>query len=207
MKAAFRNEVVRGRCSVDFWRKMNLPNKITMARFLAVPLFVLVVTLFEGWGADLVAGLLFVAAACTDFLDGYFARSRNLVTTFGKFMGPLVDKILVTAALLALVELGRVPAWVVVLILSREFAITGLRTVAVNEGVVIAASPLGKVKTACQMVAITLLLLIDVAPLIDLGLGLIVCWGGYILLYTALVLTLVSGWDYLVKCKDLLSDI
>lgn len=191
---------------MELWRRMNLPNKITMVRFLLVPLFVLVVTLFRGWGADLAAGLLFVAASCTDFLDGYFARSRNLVTTFGKFMDPLVDKILVTAALLALVTLERVPMWVVVLILAREFAITGLRTVAVSEGVVIAASPLGKVKTACQMVA-TALLLLYTMPFFAPAFGVFVYWLGQVLMYLALVLTLISGWDYLMKCRELLSDV
>lgn len=190
---------------MNVWRKMNLPNKITLLRFLAVPVFVLVISLFRGWGADLLAGLLFIAAACTDFVDGYLARSRNLVTTFGKFMDPLVDKILVTAALVALVALERIPAWVVILILAREFAITGLRTVAVSEKVVIAASPLGKLKTACQMTAIALLLLYTM-PFFSPALGISIYWLGQVLMYLALVLTLVSGFDYLQKCKDLLSD-
>lgn len=190
---------------MNVWRKMNLPNKITMLRFLAVPVFVLVVSLFDGWGADLLAGLLFIAAACTDFLDGYLARSRNLVTTFGKFMDPLVDKILVTAALVALVAMERTPAWVVILILAREFAITGLRTVAVSENVVIAASPLGKLKTACQMTAIALLLLYTM-PFFAPSFSLAVYCLGEVLMYLALVLTLLSGADYLLKCKNLLSD-
>ena len=190
---------------MNVWRKMNLPNKVTMLRFLAVPVFVLVVSLFEGWGADLVAGLLFIVAACTDFVDGYLARSRNLVTTFGKFMDPLVDKILVTAALVALVAMERIPAWVVILILAREFAITGLRTIAVSENVVIAASPLGKLKTACQMTAIALLLLYTL-PCLAPAFAVTVYWLGEVLMYIALVLTLVSGGDYLLKCKDLLSD-
>ena len=190
---------------MSVWRNMNLPNKITMLRFLAVPVFVLVVSLFHGWGADLAAGLLFILAACTDFVDGYLARSRNLVTTFGKFMDPLVDKILVTAALIALVAMERTPAWVVILILAREFAITGLRTVAVSENVVTAASPLGKLKTACQMTAIALLLLYTM-PFFAPAFGVTVYWLGQLLMYAALALTLISGWDYLVKCKNLLSD-
>ncbi len=188
---------------MNLWHKMNLPNKITMLRFLAVPVFVLVVSLGRGWGADLLAGLLFIAAACTDFIDGYLARSRNLVTTFGKFMDPLVDKILVTAALVALVAMERTPAWVVVLILAREFAITGLRTVAVSEHVVIAASPLGKLKTACQMVAIALLLLYTM-PFFAPAFGVTVYWLGQLLMYAALVLTLLSGWDYIYKCRNML---
>lgn len=187
---------------MSIWQKMNLPNKITMVRFGAALLFVLVISLGGGWQIDLLAGLIFVVAACTDFIDGHIARSRNLVTTFGKFMDPLVDKVLVTAALIALVDMGRVPAWVVILILVRELAITGLRTIAVSEGVVIAAAPLGKLKTTCQMVAIACLLLYT-APFLPHTL-LWVC--GQVLMYAALVLTLVSGWDYLVKCRDLLSD-
>lgn len=188
---------------MNLWHKMNLPNKITMLRFLAVPVFVLVVSIGRGWGADLLAGLLFIAAACTDFIDGYLARSRNLVTTFGKFMDPLVDKILVTAALVALVAMERTPAWVVVLILAREFAITGLRTVAVSEHVVIAASPLGKLKTACQMTAIALLLLYTL-PVLSATVSMAVYSLGQALMYTALLLTLLSGWDYVYKCKDML---
>jgi CDP-diacylglycerol--glycerol-3-phosphate 3-phosphatidyltransferase len=191
-----------GGFSMEIWRKMNLANKVTMVRFLLVPVFILLVSLFHGWGADLLAGLVFVVASCTDFIDGHIARSRNLVTTFGKFMDPLVDKILVTAALVALVAMGRTPAWVVILILAREFAITGLRTVAVSEGVVIAASPLGKLKTTCQMVAIAFLLLYTL-PFLPNTL-IYVC--GQVLMYAALVLTLLSGWDYLKGCRELLSD-
>jgi CDP-diacylglycerol--glycerol-3-phosphate 3-phosphatidyltransferase len=187
---------------MEIWRKMNLANKVTMVRFLLVPVFILLVSLFHGWGADLLAGLVFVVASCTDFIDGHIARSRNLVTTFGKFMDPLVDKILVTAALVALVAMGRTPAWVVILILAREFAITGLRTVAVSEGVVIAASPLGKLKTTCQMVAIAFLLLYTLPVLPNTFIY--VC--GQVLMYAALVLTLLSGWDYLKSCRELLSD-
>lgn len=187
---------------MDIWQKMNLPNKITMVRFIAAMVFLLVVSLGRGWVADLLAGLIFIVAACTDFIDGYIARSRNLVTTFGKFMDPLVDKVLVTAALIALVDMGRVPAWVVILILIRELAITGLRTIAVSEGVVIAAAPMGKLKTTCQMVAIAFLLLYTV-PFFPQGL---LWYGGQVLMYAALALTLISGWDYLVKCRDLLSD-
>lgn len=187
---------------MSVWQKMNLANKITMARFLLVPVFVVKISLFHGWFADLLAGIVFIAAACTDFVDGHIARSRNMITTFGKFMDPLVDKILVTAALIALVALARIPAWVVIVILAREFAITGLRTVAVSEGVVIAASPLGKLKTACQMAAIALLLLYTLPCLPNTVIFVL----GQILLYAALVLTLLSGWDYLKGCKKLLSD-
>lgn len=187
---------------MQYWQKMNLANKVTMVRFLLVPVFILIVTLFHGWFADLLAGLVFIVAACTDFIDGHIARSRNLISTFGKFMDPLVDKILVTAALVALVALGRVPAWVVILILAREFAITGLRTVAVSSGVVIAASKLGKWKTACQMVALALLLLYTLPFLPNTFIYVL----GQVLLYAALVLTYISGWDYLKGCRGMLSD-
>lgn len=187
---------------MSVWSKMNLANKVTMVRFLLVPVFVVLVSLFHGWAADLAAGLVFIVASCTDFIDGYIARSRGLVTTFGKFMDPLVDKILVTAAMVALVSMARIPAWVVIVILAREFAITGLRTVAVSEGVVIAASKLGKWKTTFQMVAIALLLLYTLPCLPNAAVFAV----GQVLMYAALVLTLLSGWDYLKGCKDLLSD-
>ena len=184
-------------------KKMNLANQITMLRFLLVPVFVLVVSISGGWLSDLVAFLIFAIAASTDFIDGYIARSRNLVTTFGKFMDPLVDKILVTSALVALVAMDRVPAWVVILILAREFAITGLRTVAVNEGLVIAASNLGKLKTVFQMVAISLLL-VYTAPFLPNDTIYIM---GQICMYIALAFTMISGYDYVSKCKSLFKDI
>lgn len=187
---------------LNVWHKMNLANKITTVRFLLALLFVLITALFHGWAADLLAGLVFIVAACTDFVDGHIARSRGLITTFGKFMDPLVDKILVTAALVVLASMARIPSWVVILILAREFAITGLRTVAVSSGVVIAASPLGKIKTACQMTAIALLLLYTLPFLPNTPVYVL----GQILMYAALVLTLLSGWDYLKGCKNLFSD-
>ncbi len=188
---------------MQYWQKMNLANKVTLLRFLLVPVFILIVTLFHGWVADLLAGLVFIVAACTDFIDGHIARSRNLITTFGKFMDPLVDKILVTAAMVALVAMERISAWVVILILAREFAITGLRTVAVSEGVVIAASWLGKWKTACQMVALALLLLYTLPCLPNTFIFAL----GQILLYAALVLTYLSGWEYLKSCRSMFTDL
>ena len=116
---------------LTFWKKMNLPNKITLVRFLMIPLFVLVVSVWHNWLGDLAELLIFAVASLTDAIDGHLARSRNLITDFGKFMDPLVDKMLVTSALIALVGMGRVYAWVVIIILAREFAITGLRTIVV----------------------------------------------------------------------------
>ena len=127
---------------------MNLPNKLTTARVVMIPLFLL--ALYQGqWLAALV---LFALASVTDALDGHIARSRGLVTDFGKFMDPLADKLLVTSALIAFEELLRVPGWVVFLIIARELAITGLRTLAAGKGVVLAADKWGKIKTVTQMV-------------------------------------------------------
>ena len=127
---------------------MNLPNKLTTARVVMIPLFL--VAVYQGWW--LAALVIFALASVTDALDGHIARSRGLVTDFGKFMDPLADKLLVTAALMVFVDLLEVPGWVVFLIVARELAITGLRTIAAGKGVVMAADKWGKVKTASQMV-------------------------------------------------------
>ena len=137
------------------------------------------------------AGLVFIGASLTDAADGYIARKRGIVTNLGKFIDPLADKILVTAALVSLVELQRLPAWIVMVIVAREFIVTGLRMVAAAEGVVIAASSGGKAKTVSQIVAICLMIF-------NLPGGLAAMW-------VAMILTVWSGMDYLVKGKDLLS--
>ncbi len=187
---------------LSYWNKMNLPNKITLVRFLLIPVFVLIISLWQNWVGDFVALLVFIVAALTDALDGHLARSRNLVTDFGKFMDPLVDKMLVTSALIALVAMGRVYAWVVIVILAREFAITGLRTIAVEKGIVLAASPLGKFKTATQMLAVCFLFLYT-APFVPTLVFFVI---GQILLYAALILTVWSGVDYIIKCKEVFRD-
>ena len=133
---------------------MNLPNKLTTARVVMIPLFL--VAVYQGWW--LAALVIFALASITDALDGHIARSRGLVTDFGKFMDPLADKLLVTAALMVFVDLLEVPGWVVFLIVARELAITGLRTIAAGKGVVMAADKWGKVKTASQMVWILYLI-------------------------------------------------
>jgi CDP-diacylglycerol--glycerol-3-phosphate 3-phosphatidyltransferase len=140
---------------------------------------------------DILAGLVFTIAALTDTFDGYFARKHGMVTNLGKIIDPLADKILVIAALISLVQLQRLPAWIVVIILSREFFVTGLRMVAASEGVVISASRGGKVKTVTQIIAI-LLMIFDLP-------------GGLPAMWVALVATLWSGMEYLVKAKSLLS--
>ncbi|HMU28068.1 MAG TPA: CDP-diacylglycerol--glycerol-3-phosphate 3-phosphatidyltransferase [Solirubrobacterales bacterium] len=163
---------------------LNLPNVLTLLRILAVP--VVVVALLDGTpNGDMLAAVVFALAALTDGLDGYIARSRDSVTTFGKLMDPLADKLLITAALISLVSLDRLPAWVAMVIIAREFAITGLRSIAADRGVVIAASWMGKVKTVLQIAAVFALIIFNPAPL----------WAD-ILVYLALAATVISGFDY-----------
>ncbi len=164
---------------------LNLANTVTLLRILAVP--VVVVALLGGTEyGDTLAAIVFALAAATDGLDGYFARSRDAVTDFGKLMDPLADKLLIVAALVTLVSLGRLPAWVAMVIIAREFAVTVLRAIAAEDGVVIAASWMGKVKTVLQIGAVFGLILFDPAP--------VAVW---VLVYLALIATVVSGLDYL----------
>ena len=163
---------------------LNLPNALTLLRILAMPV-VVVALLGETPNGDALAAGVFALAALTDGLDGYFARSRDSVTTFGKLMDPLADKLLITGALLSLVSLGRLEAWVAMVIIAREIAVTGLRVIAAERGVVIAASWMGKVKTVLQIAAIFALIATNPAPL-----------GVDVLVYVALAVTLVSGVDY-----------
>ena len=187
---------------------MNLPNKLSMFRIVLIPVLVLLYYL-QKWQPDttLYAMLLapvFVVASLTDFLDGYIARKRNLVTTFGKFIDPLADKLIVMAALLVLVnpfgleEVATIGIWIPVVILSREFIVTGIRLVAVGEGNVIAASNLGKYKTASTMVAIILLLMQPYATIFsDIGI-----W----VLYIGVALTIISGVDYFWKNRQIIME-
>ena len=167
----------------------NLANKLTLARIAAVPLLVLLLY-FPGRGVCLVAMLIFVIASLTDIVDGIVARRQGLVTTLGKFLDPLADKLLIASLLVMLTKLGWVEAWVSVIIICREIAVTGLRAMAIDHGVVIAADRFGKLKTILQMLALCPLVLhypwfgFDPVPL------------GNILLYLAVVLTLVSGANY-----------
>ena len=133
---------------------MNLANKLTMIRIFLVPIFLIFIAVKDIPYGRLFATFIFILASLTDKLDGYIARSRNQITNFGKFMDPLADKLLVTAALVSLVELQIVPSWVAMIIIAREFAVSGLRTIAASEGKVIAASRWGKIKTVIQIVAI-----------------------------------------------------
>ena len=145
-----------------------------------------------------VSGVLFILASATDALDGHIARKRNLVTNFGKIMDPLADKLLVTAALICLVELGVIPGWMVIVILAREFMITGLRAVAAGEGVIIAAGKSGKMKTILQMTALSLILLKDwpFALFTDFPVSLVVLWA-------AVFMTVYSGIEYMVQNRKI----
>lgn len=163
---------------------LNLPNFLTLLRILAVPV-VVVALLGETPNGDALAAAVFALAALTDGLDGYFARSRDAVTNFGKLMDPLADKLLITAALVSLVSLDRLQAWVAMVIIAREIAVTGLRAIAAERGVVIAASWMGKVKTVLQIAAVIALIAVDPSP----------AWVDA-LVYAAVAMTLVSGADY-----------
>jgi CDP-diacylglycerol--glycerol-3-phosphate 3-phosphatidyltransferase len=163
---------------------LNIPNVLTVLRIVAVPVIV-VALLDETPNGDALAAAVFALAAITDGLDGYIARRRREVTTFGKLMDPLADKLLVVAALIALVSLDRLAAWVAMIIIARELAVTGLRSLAAERGVVIPASWLGKVKTALQVAAIVALIIWNPTPVaVD------------VLVYVAVAATVISGADY-----------
>jgi len=177
---------------------MNLPNKITLVRVIMIPFFIAAL-LIEFPFHQPIAAALFVIAALSDSLDGYLARSRNLVTDFGKFMDPLADKLLVCSALICFVQLGSVPAWIVIIIIAREFAITGLRTLAAADGIVIAASKWGKAKTMTQMIAIVIIL-IGNWPFYLINIP-----AGTIMIYIATIMTIISGVDYFIINKKVFS--
>ena len=177
---------------------MNLPNKLTVLRVLMVPFFVLfMLTDLGGVANKWIALAIFVVASLTDLLDGKIARKYNLVTNFGKFMDPLADKLLVGAAMICLVEMGRLQAWIVIIIISREFIISGFRLVASDNGIVIAASYWGKFKTTFQMLMIIFLI-------IDLG-G-VFATVETALIYISLALTIISLIDYIAKNKQVLTQ-
>ena len=178
--------------------QMNLPNKLTILRVLMIPFFVAFMLMDIAGAADKwIAVAIFIVASLTDFLDGYIARKYNLVSNFGKFMDPLADKLLVSAAMICLVEMGRLPAWVVILIISREFIISGFRLIASDNGVVIAASYWGKFKTVFQMAMIIVLIcnLGGVFGIVETA-----------LIWISLILTVVSLIDYIVKNANVLKD-
>lgn len=176
---------------------MNTPNKLTVLRMIMIPFFVACLLVPFGNGVNKWVALgLFVIASLTDWLDGYLARRDNLVTNFGKFMDPLADKLLVCSAMICLIDLKRLPSWVVIVIISREFIISGFRLVASDNDIVIAASWWGKIKTVSQMLMIILLIaqLGGIFQVIE-----------QVLIYASLILTIVSLLDYLIKNKGVLS--
>ena len=176
---------------------MNLPNKLTIFRvILIIPFVVIMLTDFSGNAGKWIALAIFIIASLTDLLDGKIARKFNLVTNFGKFMDPLADKLLVSAAMICLVEMGKIPAWIVITIISREFIISGFRLIASDNGVVIAASYWGKFKTVFQMIMI-ILMIADIEAIYVLTI---------IIMWVALILTVISLIDYLIKNKDVMRD-
>lgn len=186
---------------------INLPNKITISRIFLIPLFLVVMLVPFQWGemkllgaempmTHFVGALIFIVASTTDWIDGYYARKYKLVTNLGKFLDPLADKLLVSAALIVLVEKGMAASWIVIIIISREFAVTGLRLVLAGEGEVVAANMLGKIKTWTQIIAISALLLHNTVfeyvkiPFDDIA------------LWIAMFFTIWSGWDYFYKNRQ-----
>lgn len=179
---------------------MNLPNKLTILRVILIPFFVAALMIQGGANETMriVAAVIFIVASLTDLLDGKIARKYNLVTNFGKFMDPLADKLLVCSALICFIELHQIPAWMVIIIISREFIISGFRLVASDNGVVIAASYWGKFKTTFQMIMIVMLILNFDNQAYQ------IC--AVVITYVALILTLVSLIDYIIKNKDVLKE-
>ena len=177
--------------------KLNIPNKLTVLRVILIPVFIVLLMLAgDRLGLRIAALAVFCIACITDALDGMIARKHNLVTNFGKFMDPLADKLLVCSALICFVELGQLPAWVVIIIVAREFIISGFRLIASDRGVVIAASYWGKFKTVSQMITIILLILnLDFLHYVTLA---------FVIIMT--VLTVISLVDYIVKNANVLKD-
>lgn len=190
---------------------MNLANKLTVGRIFLVPIFLLFIASKDIPYGTVIATLVFVTAALTDKLDGYIARSRNQITKFGKFVDPLADKLLVTAALISLVEFHVIPGWAAAIIIAREFAVSGLRTLAASDGVIIAASKWGQVKTVIQIIAI-IIALIKVNITAQTEIAVYFAKDSYIadfvnlttipILYIAVIITIVSGYDYFKKNKE-----
>lgn len=186
---------------------MNLPNKITISRIFLIPLFLVVMLAQFHWGemeflgaempvTHFVGALIFIVASTTDWIDGYYARKYKLVTNLGKFLDPLADKLLVSSALIVLVDLEMAASWIVIIIISREFAVTGLRLVLAGVGEVVAANMLGKIKTWTQIIAISALLLHNpVFEYVNIPFDDIALW-------VAMFFTIWSGWDYFYKNRQ-----
>jgi CDP-diacylglycerol--glycerol-3-phosphate 3-phosphatidyltransferase len=188
---------------------VNLANRITLARIFLVPVVMFFLLVRYNIGTftigsltmtfnELIAALVFILAASTDGLDGYIARKRKIVTNFGKFLDPLADKLLISAALISLVEMQRLEAWIAIVIISREFAVTGLRLIAAAEGQVIAASALGKLKTWVQIVAITVVMIRNF-PFEFLGIPF-----DEVATWAMVIITIYSGYDYFAKNRNVI---
>ena len=192
---------------------MNLANKLTLIRIILVPIFLIFIAVRGIPYGRSIATTVFIIAALTDKLDGYIARSRNQITRFGKLMDPLADKLLVSAALVSLVEFHILSSWVAIIIIAREFAVTGLRSIAAADGVVLAASWWGKIKTVIQIVAI-------ICALMNLNIRHIKCLHNYfnidivslfqnltkVTMFLAVIITIISGIDYFVKNREILKS-
>lgn len=178
--------------------QMNLPNKLTILRVCMIPFFVLFLLNDNIPYNNIIAVVIFAVACITDALDGHIARKYNLISNFGKFMDPLADKLLVCSGFICFVEMGLMPSWIVILIISREFIISGFRLIAVDNGVVIAASVWGKFKTIVQMIMSILLILNFDYPVFNVL--------EQVFIYAALILTIISLVDYLIKNKGVLSE-
>ena len=178
---------------------MNLPNKLTILRVALIPFFVFfMLTSCVGVYGRYIALLIFILASITDLLDGHIARKHNLITNFGKFMDPLADKLLVCSALICLIETGQLASWIVIVIIAREFIISGFRLIASDNGIVIAASYWGKFKTVFQMIMVIVLIANIPHPIFHV-LGIVVT-------YIALILTIISLIDYIIKNKHVLKE-
>lgn len=177
-------------------KQMNTPNKLTLLRVIMIPFFVVFMLADLGSWSKWAALIVFVVASMTDWLDGYLARRDHLVTDFGKFMDPLADKLLVCSALICLTDMDRIPSWVVIVIIGREFIISGFRLIASDNGVVIAANYWGKAKTVCQMI-------MTIVLIADLGSGVYLL--EQVLIYASLLLTVISLVTYLWQNRKVLS--
>lgn len=178
---------------------MNMANKITIIRILLIPVLIVFLTIDIPYHME-IALFVFVIASLTDKLDGYIARKYNLITDLGKFLDPLADKLLVSAALLMFIQLGKIDAWIVFIVLAREFAVTGLRAVAANKNIVIAASQLGKIKTTIQIITIIIILLNNF-PFNLVGLHM-----DSVMVYLTLIITIASGIDYFLKNLNIFTN-
>jgi len=178
---------------------VNMANKITIIRILLIPVLIVFLTIDIPYHME-IALFVFVIASLTDKLDGYIARKYNLITDLGKFLDPLADKLLVSAALLMFIQLGKIDAWIVFIVLAREFAVTGLRAVAANKNIVIAASQLGKIKTTIQIITIIIILLNNF-PFNLVGLHM-----DSVMVYLTLIITIVSGIDYFLKNLNIFTN-